>query len=103
MFLEHPRLKYLIKYAKKEGYYVISCDRKIVPALNIVMKAQLAQLTKIFELSKKLKIDGIVTYVSDAASPTVSYVSKKLNLNGLPIKTVDTLVNKDLFRKFLKK
>ena len=54
-------------------------------------------------MSKKLKIDGIVTYVSDAASPTVSYVSKKLNLNGLPIKTVDTLVNKDLFRKFLKK
>ena len=37
-----------IKYAKKEGYYVISCDRKkIVLALNIVMKVtQLAQLTK---------------------------------------------------------
>jgi biotin carboxylase len=95
-----------IKYAKKMGYYVISCDQnKKSPGFKYCDESYVVSTTnkkKILEISKKLKINGIVTYVSDTASPTVSYVSKKLNLKGLPIKAVNTLVYKNLFRKFLK-
>ena len=89
------------------GYYVISCDQnKNSPGFMYCDKSYAVSTTdkkKILKISKKLKIDGITTYVSDAASPVVSYVSKKLNLKGLPIKAVNTLIYKNLFRKFLKK
>ena len=95
-----------IKYAKKMGYYVISCDqKKNSPGFKYSDKSYVVSTTnkkKILEISKQLKINGIVTYVSDTASPAVSYVSKKLKLKGLPIKTVNTLIYKNLFRKFLK-
>ncbi|MDC1224387.1 ATP-grasp domain-containing protein [Pelagibacteraceae bacterium] len=96
-----------IKYAKKMGHYVICCDQKEKsPGFKFCDQSYVVSTTnkkKILEISKKLKINGIVTYVSDAASPTVSYVSKKLKLEGLPIQAVNTLINKNLFRKFLKK
>jgi formate-dependent phosphoribosylglycinamide formyltransferase (GAR transformylase) len=96
-----------IKYAKKMGYYVVACDQnKKSPGFKYCDKSYIISTTnkkKIYELSKKLKINGIITYVSDTASPAVSYVAKKLNLKGLPIKAVNTLVYKNLFRKFLKK
>ena len=96
-----------IKYAKKMGHHVICCDKnKKSPGFNFCDQSYVVSTTKkreILEISKKLKINGIVSYVSDAASPTASYVSKKLKLEGLPMKAVTTLVNKNLFRKFLKK
>ena len=96
-----------IKYAKKMGYYVVACDQnKKSPGFKYCDESYIISTTnkkKIYELSKKLKINGIITYVSDTASPAVSYVAKKLNLKGLPIKAVNTLVYKNLFRKFLKK
>lgn len=96
-----------ILYAKQQGHYVISCDQNIKsPGFKYCDKSYTVSTIdkkKILEISKKQKINGIVSYVSDAASPTASYVSKKLNLNGFPIKAVNTLVNKNLFRKFLKK
>ena len=96
-----------IKYAKKMGYHLISCDKnKNSPGFKYCDESyQISTINKhkIFDLSKKLKINGIVAYVSDAASPTASYVSKKLNLVGFPTNAVDILVNKNLFRKFLKK
>ena len=96
-----------IKYAKEQGHYVIACDKnKNSEGFKYCDESHTISTTdkkKIFEISKKSQIDGIVTYVSDTASPTVSYVAKKLNLRGLPIKAVNTLVYKNLFRKFLKK
>ena len=96
-----------IKYAKKMGYHTISCDQnKKSPGFSYCDQSYVISTTnkkRILKLSKKLKINGIVPYISDAASPTASYVSKKLNLIGLPIKAVNTLVNKKLFREFLKR
>ena len=89
------------------GYYVISCDReKNSPGFKYCDQSYIISTSdknRILELSKKLKINGIVTYISDVASPTVSYVSKKLKLEGLPIKSVNTLIYKNLFREFLRK
>lgn len=96
-----------VKYAKKKGYHVICCDKnKKSPGFKYCDESYQISTTnkhKILYLSKKLKINGIVPYVSDAASPTASYVAQKLNLVGFPVKAVDTLVNKNFFRKFLKK
>ena len=96
-----------IKYAKRMGFYVISCDKnQKSPGFKYCDESYpISTIDKkeIFNLSKKLKINGIVSYISDAASPTASYVSQKLGLPGFSMNAVSTLVNKNIFRKFLKK
>ncbi len=93
-------------YAKKIGLHVITCDQnKNSPGFLFSdenYNISTVDKKKILKLSKKLKIDGIVSYVSDISAPTASYVSQKMHLVGNPIKAVNTLVNKRLFRNFLK-
>lgn len=95
-----------IEYAKAQGYYIITCDylpenpgHKLADEYyNVSTTDQDAVL----ELSKKLKIDGIVAYASDPAAPTAAYVAEKMGLPGNPYESVLTLARKDLFRAFLK-
>ena len=96
-----------IKYAKRIGLHVISCDQnKKSPGFKYSNENYIISTIdkeKILKLSKKLRIDGIVSYVSDISAPTAAYVSQKMHLVGNSIKSVNTLVNKELFRNFLKK
>ncbi len=96
-----------IKYAKKIGLYVISCDQnKNSPGFKYSdenYRVSTTNKTKILKISQKLKINGIVSYVSDISAPTAAYVSEKMHLTGNSVKAVNTLVNKELFRNFLKK
>lgn len=95
-----------IKYAKEQGYYVITCDylpdnpghRFADEYYNISTTDPKAVL----ELAEKLKIDGIVAYASDPAAPTQAYVGNQLGLPSNPYESVLTLARKDLFRAFLK-
>ena len=96
-----------IKYAKKIGLYVISCDQnKYSPGFKYSdenYRVSTTDIKKVLKISRKLKINGIVSYVSDISAPTAAYVSEKMNLAGNPFKAVNTLVDKELFRNFLKK
>lgn len=94
-----------IKYAKQQGYYVITCDylpenpgHKIADEWHNVSTTD---EDAVLQLAKRLKIDGIVAYASDPAAPTAAYVSEKLGLVGNPYQSVLTLSRKDLFRSFL--
>lgn len=95
-----------IKYAKSQGYYVITCD--YLPDNPGHMLADeyhnisTTDKEAVLALSAKLNIDGIVAYASDPAAPTAAYVAEKLGLPGNPYESVLTLARKDLFRKFLK-
>ena len=96
-----------IKYAKSSGYYVIIADylddnpgQKYADEYHNI---SIVDEEKILALSKKLKIDGIVSYAADPGAPTAAYVAEKLNLPGNPYESVKILQRKDLFRKFLSK
>lgn len=96
-----------IKYAKSQGYYVITCDylpnnpgHKLADEYHNVSTTDEAA---VLELAIKLEIDGIIAYASDPAAPTAAYVAEKMGLSGNPYESVLTLARKDLFRAFLKK
>ncbi len=94
-----------IKYAKNEGYYVITVDylpdnpgHKLADEYhNISITDRAAVLIK----ARECEIDGIVAYGSDIAAPTAAYVAEELGLFGNPLKAVEILTHKGLFRNFL--
>lgn len=95
-----------IKYAKSEGYCVITCDycpdnpgHKYADEYYNVSTTNLQSVLK---LSRKLEIDGILAYASDPAAPTAAYVAEKMGLPGNPYKSVKILSEKDLYRSFLR-
>lgn len=95
-----------IKTAKKLGYYTILCDYlEDNPGQFTSDKFYLASTTDkelILRIAIDEKIDGIIAYASDPAAPTAAYVAEKMGLPGNPYQSVETLCNKDKFRKFLK-
>ena len=95
------------KIRKKNGLICNQCDQnKNSPGFKYSDENYRVSTTnkkKILKISQKLKINGIVSYVSDISAPTAAYVSEKMHLTGNSVKAVNTLVNKELFRNFLKK
>ncbi len=95
-----------IKYAKSAGYHVVTADylpnnpghRYSDEYFNVSTIDE----KKVLALSKKLKINGIVSYASDPGAPAAAYVAEKLSLPGNPYDSVKILQRKDLFRGFLK-
>ena len=95
-----------IEYAKKQGYYVITCD--YLPNnpghqyADEYHNVSTTDLEAVLLLSKKLQIDGILCFASDPAAPTAAYVSEQLGLPGNPLFKIEVLGEKHLWRQFLK-
>ena len=94
-------------YSKKKNYYVIVCD--IIadsPGKKYSDKfynISISDKQKILEISKKEKINGIISYASEVGSTTQAFVGNKLGLPSNLLKSVQTLAYKNKFRNFLKK
>lgn len=95
-----------IKTAKKLGYYTVLCDYlKDNPGQYVADKFYLISTTDkeaILKVAMEEMIDGILAYASDPAAPTAAYVAEKMELPTNPYESVETLCNKDCFRKFLR-
>ena len=95
----------LIKRAKEMGNYVITVDYiPENPGHKLADEAYFdstTDLDAVLKLSKKLNIDGIMTYNSDPAAPTAAYVAEKIGLPGNPYQSVKIMSEKNLFRDFL--
>lgn len=95
----------LIQRAKEMGNYVITVDYiPENPGHKLADEAYFdstTDLDAVLRLSKKLNIDGIMTYNSDPAAPTAAYVAEKLGLPGNPYQSVKIMSEKNLFRDFL--
>lgn len=98
----------VIEEAHKLGVYVITAD--YLPD-NIAHKysdeycnVSIIDKEAVLEVSRKLKIDGIMSFACDPGVATAAYVAEKL---GLPCsgsyEAVSILQNKRKFRDFLKK
>lgn len=94
-----------IETAKKMGYYTVLCDYlSDNPGQYHADKFyQISTTDKemVLNIAKLEKIDGILAYASDPAAPTAAFIAEKLGLAGNPYKSVETLCNKDKFRRFL--
>lgn len=94
-----------IKTAQKLGYYTVLCDYlPDNPGQYEADKFYLVSTTDkdaVLEVARNEQVDGVLAYASDPAAPTAAYIAEKLGLSGAPYHTVETLCNKDQFRKFL--
>ncbi|MDF3933835.1 ATP-grasp domain-containing protein [Pseudomonas citronellolis] len=94
-----------IRYARKQGHYVITCDYlPDNPGHRLADEAHNVSTTDreaVLALATQLRIDAVVAYASDPAAPTAAYVAERLGLPGNPLAAVETLARKDLFRAFL--
>lgn len=54
----------------------------------------------VLQAAKELAVDGICTFASDIAIPTVGFVCDQLKLNGVSLKAAETMSNKQAFRTF---
>lgn len=95
-----------IKTAKKLGYYTVLCDYLADnPGQYHADKFHLVSTTDketILKIAISEHIDGVLAYASDPAAPTAAFVAEKMKLPTSPYESVETLCNKDKFRKFLK-
>ena len=94
-----------IKYAKKRGYYVITCDylpdnpgHKYADEYHNISTTDKEAVLK---LAKELSIDGILCFCSDPAAPTDAYVTDKMGITGNPYEKIKILAEKHYWRKFL--
>lgn len=94
-----------IKTAQKLGYYAVLCDYlPDNPGQYEADKFYLVSTTDkdaVLEVARNEQVDGVLAYASDPAAPTAAYIAEKLGLSGAPYHSVETLCNKDQFRKFL--
>jgi biotin carboxylase len=96
-----------IKTAIAMGYHVITCDYlPDNPGHKFAHEYYNISTTDkeaVLELSKRLKVDGVVCYASDPAASTAAYVCEKMGFPTSPYTSVEILSNKDKFREFLRK
>ena len=94
-----------IESAHKLGVYVITCDylpdnyahRFSDEYHNISVIDKEAVLAK----ARELEIDGILGFANDAGVVPAAYVATQMGLPTPPLRSVEILQNKDLFRDFL--
>lgn len=94
-----------IKTAKRLGYYTVLCDFLTDnPGQYEADKFYLVSTTDkdaVLEVARNEQVNSVLAYASDPAAPTAAYIAEKLGLPGNPYQSVETLCNKDRFRKFL--
>lgn len=96
-----------IKKAREYGLHVITLDN--IPSnighkySNEQVDCSTADCDRVYDAAKRLKIDGICTFGSDVALPSVACVSEKLGLLGPDLEVVETLIYKHRFREYLRK
>jgi len=94
-----------IKTAKRLGLSTVLCD--YLPnnpgqyCADKFYQISTTDMNSVLDVAKKEKINYIIAYASDPAAPTAAYVAEKLGLPTNPLCVVETLCNKDKFRKFL--
>lgn len=94
-----------IKKAVSLGYHVITVDHTPDNPghrfSHTFVNCSTADKEHVLRCAEKLEIDGICTFSSDIAIPTLGYVCDRLGLTGPSVRVADTLSQKHLFRAAL--
>lgn len=95
-----------IKAAHELGVYVITADYLPDNAAHKYAdeyhNVSIVEKDAVYELAKRLKVDGIMSYATDPGVVVAAYVAEKLGLPTSPYDSVALLQNKSKFRAFLR-
>lgn len=95
-----------IEAAKGLGYRTILCDylpdnpgRLVADSFHLVSTTD---RDAVLEVARAEGVSGVLAYASDPAAATAAYVARELGLPGNPLRSVEVLSEKHLFRAFLR-
>lgn len=95
----------VIETAKRLGYYTVLCDYLTDNPgqyhADIFYLISTTDKDAVLKVAQEEKVAGILAYASDPAASTAAYVAGIMDLPTSPYESVETLCNKDRFRKFL--
>lgn len=95
----------VIEEAKRLGYRTVLCDYlPDNPGQYVADSFHQVSTTDpeaVLAVAREEGVEGVLSFGSDVALPTVSYVAEQLGLAANPAKAVETLSDKKLFRKHL--
>lgn len=96
-----------IEKARELGYRTVLCDylpnnpgRLVADSFYQVSTTDYGA---VLDVARSEHVSGILAYASDPAAPTAAYVAECLGLPGNPLKSVEVLSEKHLFREHLRK
>lgn len=96
----------IIRYAKDQGAYVITCDylpenpgHALADGYHNVSTTD---RDAVLELARALKVDAVLSFASEPALQTVSYVTEALGLPGPSLDAIVKLTDKGDFRRLMK-
>lgn len=95
-----------IEKAKALGYRTVLCD--YLPdnpgqyAADTFYQESTTDRKLMLEIARKEGVSGVLAYSSDPASPTAGYVAEMMGLPTNPLKAIEVMSEKHLFRAFLK-
>lgn len=95
-----------IEKAKALGYRTVLCD--YLPdnpgqyAADVFYQESTTDRELMLEIARREGVSGVLAYSSDPASPTAGYVAEAMGLPTNPLKAIETMSEKHLFRAFLK-
>lgn len=95
-----------IEKAKELGYRTVLCD--YLPdnpgqyAADVFYQESTTDRELMLEIARKEGVSGVLAYSSDPASPTAGYVAEMMGLPTNPLKAIEVMSEKHLFRAFLK-
>lgn len=94
-----------IETAKRLGYRTVLCDYLPDNPGQYVADVFYQESTIDRELMLKIAraegVSGVLSFGSDVAAPTAAYIAEQMGLPGNPLKSVEILSEKNLFRPYL--
>jgi biotin carboxylase len=95
-----------IERARELGCFVVTADnRPENPGhrlADVYANVSTVDREAVLAVARRHEIDGVMTFGSDVAAPTVCYVAQEMGLPGNPLAAAEVLQRKDLFRAFQK-
>ena len=95
-----------IEKAKALGYRTVLCDylpdnpgQYVADAFYLVSTTD---REAVLDVAKHEQVEGVLAYASDPAAPTAAFVAEALGLPTNPLRSVEILSQKHLFRKHLR-
>ena len=93
-----------IEAARSLGCVVITADnRPENPGHRLAdryVNVSTVDREQVLAVAREHRVDGVMTFGSDVAAPTVCYVAEAMGLPGNPLAAAEVLQRKDLFRAF---
>ncbi len=95
-----------IKAAKAKGLHVLLCDYLPDPPgrrhADEFHNISTTDMDAVLDLARRRRIDYIMAYATDPATPTAAYVAEALGLPGSSLESIRKLSDKDRFRQLMR-